>query len=83
MLELILMVALTPVNAPAIAQVQTCVWPHVCNSQPVAQVQPCVWPNICKDASAVPAVAQVQTCVWPHVCKDGGVHACDFPNKCS
>jgi hypothetical protein len=39
--------------APVNAQVQTCVWPHVCARHPIvhrmttAQVEPCVWPRTC------------------------------------
>jgi hypothetical protein len=65
MFSLMMTLAITAA-APApksVAQVQTCVWPHVCVA-PVAQVQTCVWPHVC-----VEPVAQVQTCVWPHVCK--------------
>ncbi len=64
MLSLILTLAMVPAatSTPVIAQpqqtaqVQTCVWPHVCAETP-ADVQPVL-------------VAQVQTCVWPHVCSD-------------
>lgn len=92
MLTLILALSLTPAQpqktpaAQPLAQVQTCVWPHICKqqAQPVAQVQTCVWPHICKQQEET--VAQVQTCVWPHICKqadaEGPVTTCQLPNKC-
>lgn len=33
------------------AQVQTCVWPHLCTEAFVAQVQTCVWPHVCTHSS--------------------------------
>ena len=56
MMSLILTIAMIPA-APAAqtAQVQTCVWPHVCT----------------ENAPLLPVLtAQVQTCVWPHVCTE-------------
>ena len=73
MMSLILTLSMIPAaTAAQTAQVQTCVWPHVCQSAPVAQVQTCVWPHVCnQDAPVLPILtSQVQTCVWPHVCKD-------------
>ncbi len=69
MFTLILTVAMQAVPAvKPVAQVQTCVWPHVC-AETVAQVQTCVWPHVCTETPAAPVtIAQVQTCVWPHVC---------------
>ena len=55
MMSLILTVAMIP-SAPAataVAQIQTCVWPHICaKAAPlpplaVAQAAPCVWPRVC------------------------------------
>jgi len=49
MLELILMITLTPISTQSTAQFRPCVWPNKCE-QPaavVAQYQPCVWPNRC------------------------------------
>ena len=56
MMSLILTLSMIPAaTAAQTAQVQTCVWPHVCNQE--APVLPIL-------------TSQVQTCVWPHVCKD-------------
>lgn len=56
MLELILMLTLSPLQTPApVAQVRTCVWPNTCKSEVLAQVQTCVWPKTCKDAAPAPA----------------------------
>lgn len=71
MIELILLVTLTPVNpiSTQTAQFQPCVWPNKCAvAAPVqtAQFQPCVWPNKC--AKTAPVVAQFETCVWPKKC---------------
>jgi hypothetical protein len=75
MMSLILTLSMIPAaTAAQTAQVQTCVWPHVCQSAPVvAQVQTCVWPHVCTESAPLLPVltAQVQTCVWPHVCKEG------------
>jgi hypothetical protein len=75
MMSLILTLSMIPAATAAqpTAQVQTCVWPHVCQTAPVAQVQTCVWPHVCtQEAPVLPILnAQVQTCVWPHVCKEG------------
>jgi hypothetical protein len=71
MMSLILTLSMIPA-APAAqtAQVQTCVWPHVCVSAPVAQVQTCVWPHVCTETAPLLPVlnAQVTTCQWPHTC---------------
>lgn len=55
MMSLILTIAMIP-SAPAartVAQIQTCVWPHICAKvEPLpplatAQAAPCVWPRVC------------------------------------
>lgn len=73
MMSLILTLSMIPAaTAAQTAQVQTCVWPHVCQTAPVAQVTTCVWPHVCnQEAPVLPILtSQVTTCVWPHVCKD-------------
>jgi hypothetical protein len=70
MIDLILMLSLSPVNpicAP-MASVQPCVWPNTCANQPqaVAGFQPCGNPNKCKAVDV--ASGPVQTCVWPNQC---------------
>ncbi|HXT01997.1 MAG TPA: hypothetical protein VN915_15080 [Elusimicrobiota bacterium] len=75
MMSLILTLSMIPAATaaqPSTAQVQTCVWPHVCQTAPVAQVTTCVWPHVCtQEAPVLPILtSQVTTCVWPHVCKE-------------
>ena len=48
MLNLILMLALSPVHSAKVAQVvHTCQWPHRCES--VAQVTTCQYPHVCAE----------------------------------
>jgi hypothetical protein len=58
MIQLILMLALNPVQAPTTAQVTICSWPHRCAS--VAQVE--------TQAPRSEIDAQVTICSWPHRC---------------
>ncbi|MBI4678504.1 MAG: hypothetical protein HY748_13075 [Elusimicrobia bacterium] len=59
MLELILLASLNAAN-PATAQVQPCVWPNLCASQPAAVAQADVKPE--------PKAKDYETCVWPNRC---------------
>ena len=71
MLELILMVSLSPLTSPMTSQFQPCVWPNKCKTEAVvevAQFQPCVWPNKCSKKTPAVTVAQFQPCVWPNKC---------------
>ncbi|MFA6316535.1 MAG: hypothetical protein WC943_03885 [Elusimicrobiota bacterium] len=80
MFELILIASLSPM-APMTAQVQPCVWPNLCQTQPqtqTAQVQPCVWPNLCQ-SEPLPVVAVIRA----KVAAAGDYTTCVWPNKCS
>lgn len=82
MLDLILLVALSPLaasNAPVatdaaakpaevqLAQFRPCVWPNKCAVEPqVAQFRPCVWPNKC--SVETPLIAEYKPCVFPNRC---------------
>jgi len=66
MIQLILMVGLSPLSAGSSRNmpIQPCVWPNKCAVEQVSQFQPCVWPNKC----AAEQVSQIQPCIWPHRC---------------
>ena len=71
MLNLILMLALSPVHSAKVAQVaHTCQWPHRCES--VAQVvQTCQYPHICADKqnSALASIVSIRPgCPVGRVC---------------
>ena len=83
MLELILMVSLSPAlqslqpvsAAPAPAAVQTaqfrpCVWPNKCKAEPaaVATYKPCVFPNRCGSKAVPVTLAAYKPCVFPNRC---------------
>ena len=49
MIEILMLLALNPANAPVTAQIQPCVWPKCERTPVVAQIQPCVWPKCSKE----------------------------------
>ena len=64
-----ILITLTLMAAPQMAQVQPCKWPHCGGTQEmIAQVQPCKWPYCgasSQDLALWDTPAQVQSCVWP------------------
>ena len=63
MLNLMMLLALSPMNITQTASIQPCIWPKCMKPQvEVAQVQPCIWPKCAKPEAVV---AQIDPCIWP------------------
>ena len=57
MLQLILMLSLSPVMQPQTqtAKFKPCVWPNTCSKTSIELVEfkPCVWPNTCSGSATI------------------------------
>jgi len=49
MINLLMLLALTPANSPIVADIQPCIWPKCVKPVEVVQFQPCIWPKCAKD----------------------------------
>ena len=96
MIQLLMILSLTPAAQPQVAQFKPCVWPNTCNVELVAvaknDFEICLAPRKCGRTETQPAVtvAQFKPCVWPNTCgKEQAVapvvaqfRPCVWPNTC-
>jgi len=93
MIELILMISLTPVldGAPVrTAQFETCSLPNQCAPVAKVEIETCGLPNSCAPVTTAKADDDMGICVWPNPCTGAEKAApvvakftiCQWPKPC-